>query len=117
MGKAFVIVQVNYGLGQHRSRISPVRYLKYLKYDFLDWPQVFAVLLVTKISICLFLLRLSQFNRLRDLLYGLIGLLILTHIPLFFIYVFQCDPVRKAWDRQADGKCMSMDIVQNVITA
>ncbi|KAL8846471.1 MAG: hypothetical protein Q9221_008437 [Calogaya cf. arnoldii] len=91
--------------------------MTYLKYDFLDWAQFFVALLVTKISICLFLLRLSQFDRLRTVLYGLIWLLVTTHIPLFFIYVFQCDPVRKAWDKEMDGKCMSMDIVQNVITA
>lgn len=117
MGKGFVVTEVSYGLGQHRSRLSARQYMTYLKYDFLDWAQFFVALLVTKISICLFLLRLSQFDRLRTVLYGLIWVLVTTHVPLFFIYVFQCDPVRKAWDKEADGQCMSMDIVQNVITA
>ncbi|KAI4253705.1 MAG: hypothetical protein L6R42_007481 [Xanthoria sp. 1 TBL-2021] len=117
VGKGFVVTEVTYGLGQHRSRLSARQYRTYLKYDFLDWAQFFIALLVTKISICLFLLRLSQFDRLRNVLYGLIWLLVTTHIPLFFIYVLQCDPVRKAWDKEADGKCMSMDIVQNVVTA
>ncbi|KAI4229427.1 MAG: hypothetical protein L6R36_000881 [Xanthoria steineri] len=117
VGKGFVVTEVSYGLGQHRSRLSAKQYMTYLKYDFLDWAQFFVALLVTKISICLFLLRVSQFDRLRNVLYGLMWVLVTTHVPLFFIYVFQCDPVRKAWDKEADGKCMSMNIVQNVITA
>ncbi|KAL8998623.1 MAG: hypothetical protein Q9169_002374 [Polycauliona sp. 2 TL-2023] len=117
VGKGFVVTEVSYGLGQHRSSLSERQYMTYLKYDFLDWAQFFIALLVTKISICLFLLRLSQFNRLRNVLYGLMGILVMTHIPLLFIYIFQCDPVRKAWDREMDGECMSMDVVQNVVTA
>ncbi|KAL8790917.1 MAG: hypothetical protein Q9213_000342 [Squamulea squamosa] len=117
VGKGFVITEVSYGLGQHRSRLSVGQYRNYLKYDFLDWGQFIIALLVTKISICLFLLRLSHFNRLRAALYGLIGVLVITHIPLFFIFVFQCDPVRKAYDKEIDGRCMSMVMVENVIIA
>ncbi|KAL8677442.1 MAG: hypothetical protein Q9186_006128 [Xanthomendoza sp. 1 TL-2023] len=117
VGKGLVVTEVSYGLGQHRSQLSKGKYQHYLKFDFLDWAQFFTALLVTKISICLFLLRLSQFNRLRAILYGLIGFLVITHIPLFFIYVFQCSPIRKAWDRESVGKCLSLDIVKNVIIA
>ena len=112
-----MVTEAHYGLGQHRSRLSESHYTNYLKYDFLDWTQFFIALLVTKISICLFLLRLSQFNQLRNILYGLIWVLVTTHAPLLFIHIFQCDPVRKAFNKQVDGKCMSMNIVQNVITA
>ncbi|KAI4229835.1 MAG: hypothetical protein L6R40_008045 [Gallowayella cf. fulva] len=117
VGKGFVVTEVSYGLGQHRSQLSVGQYQQYLKYDFLDWAQFFIALLVTKISICLFLTRLSQFHRLRAVLYGLMGFLFVTHIPLFFIYVFQCSPVRRAWQRDVGGKCMSKDVVENVIIA
>ncbi|KAG7005730.1 hypothetical protein G7Y79_00018g045370 [Physcia stellaris] len=117
VGKGFVVTEVSYGLGQHRSRLSDGQYGNYLKYDFLDWAQFFVALLVTKISICLFLLRLSQFNRLRAVLYGLIGFLFTTHIPLILMYVLQCDPIRKAWDRGVPGKCWSRNLVENVVIA
>ena len=90
-------------------------YREYLKYDFLDWAQFLVALLVTKISVCLFLLRLSQFNRVRVVLYALIGFLVMTHIPLFLLFVLQCNPVSKEWDSELPGQCLSKDTVKNIV--
>ncbi|KAL8838494.1 MAG: hypothetical protein Q9176_005046 [Flavoplaca citrina] len=45
---------------------------------------------------------LYQLPKLRNILYGLIWVLVTTHVPLLFIFIFQCDPVRKAFDKQVD---------------
>lgn len=114
MGKGFVVTEVSYGLGQHRSNISSANYRNFLKYNYLDTAQFFIALATCKISICLFLLRLSQFNKLRRVLWSLIGFLVFTHLVLFLMIVLQCNPVRKVWDLGVPGTCFSMEIVMNI---
>ena len=117
VGKGFVGAEIGFGLGQHRSILSVERYQNYLKYDYLDWVQFFIALAVCKISICLFLLRLSQLNRLRLVLYVLIVFLVTTHVPLSLLILFQCSPLRRAWEKSVPGKCFSMNAIKNVIFA
>lgn len=66
---------------------------------------------------CLFLLRLSQFNKLKNVLYGLIAFLFVTHVPLLFLIVSQCNPVTKAWDWVLTGACFSMQAVETITIA
>ena len=117
VGKGFVVTEVSHGLGQHKSRLSEADYSQFLKFDYLDWAQFFVALAVTKISIRLFLLRLSQFNKLKVILYGLIGFLVTTHVPLLLLYILQCDPVGKVWDHGLSGKCLSLNVVENIVIA
>ena len=105
-----------------------------MKYDYLDWAQacrtdtfnmlavdnkvkVFVALALTKISICLFLRRLAQFDRLKRLLHGLIALIILTHVPLFLLIVLQCNPVDKYWHTEVPGSCFRKKTVEKIIIA
>ena len=117
VGKGFVVTEVSYGLGQHRADLSIEQYRNFLKYYYLDTAQFFIALATCKISICLFLLRLSQFNKLRRSLYGLIAFLIITHLALFFLEVFQCLPVDKVWNLDVAGKCMSEQTIMNILIA
>ncbi|KAL8686993.1 MAG: hypothetical protein Q9218_006711 [Villophora microphyllina] len=114
VGKGFVVTEVSYGLGQHRDDILVGHYRNFLKYYYLDTVQFFVALATCKISICLFLLRLSQFNRLRAVLYGLIAFLVFTTVALTLLYALQCHPVHKAWDLGASGACFSRDLVLNI---
>lgn len=113
----FVAAEVENGLGRHRYYLKPGAYKKYLKYDYLDWAQVFLTLALCKISICLFLLRLSSFRRLRWWLHGLIVFLIVSHLPLFFLIVFQCTPIHKYWTNPLDGPgvCFTKATVETII--
>ncbi len=117
VGKGFVVTEVSYGLGQHRIDLSVEQYRNFLKYYYLDTAQFFIALATCKISICLFLLRLSQFNKLKRVLYGLILFLIVTHLALFFLNVFQCSPVDKVWNLDDPGKCFSQQMVMNILIA
>ena len=71
-------------------------------------------LAASKLSICLFLLRLSHFSRLKNVLYGLIALIVISHIPVFFAYVFQCSPIASNWNVNRPG-CFSKDAVEAII--
>ncbi|KAI4209528.1 MAG: hypothetical protein LQ351_007563 [Letrouitia transgressa] len=117
VGKAFVAIEVCYGLGRHRYYVPSQRYIVFLKYQYLDWAQCFIVLAVSKISFCLFLLRLSQFNRLRHALYTLIEFIMVTHVTFVLLFVLQCHPINKAWDEEIIGMCFSKQIIMNIIVA
>lgn len=117
VGKGFVVTEVSYGLGQHRNDLSVENYRNFLKYYYLDTAQFFIALATCKISICLFLLRLSQFNKIKRILYILIIFLIVTHLTLFFLNVFQCSPVDKVWNLDDPGKCFSPEIIMNILIA
>lgn len=117
VGKGFVVTEVSYGLGQHRIDLSVEQYRNFLKYYYLDTAQFFIALATCKISICLFLLRLSHFNELKRILYGLILFLIATHLALFFLNIFQCSPVDKVWNLDDPGRCFSEQTVMNILIA
>lgn len=101
-------------LGQHRSALFVENHRNFLKYSYLDMAQFFIALATCKISICLFLLRLSQFNKLRRVLWSLMGFLVISHLILFLLVVLKCDPVRKAWDLSTPGKCFSKNSVKAI---
>lgn len=109
------MTEVFYGLGRHHRYLSAYNYAHYLKFDYLDWIQVFATLALSKISICQFLLRLSKFDRLGRFLQGLIVFIILTHIPLTLLMIFQCHPVHKYWNQSLPGSCFRKDTVEKIV--
>ncbi|CAO1602115.1 hypothetical protein XANCAGTX0491_005746 [Xanthoria calcicola] len=72
VGLGFYISMVLYGLGRHKYYLSDYDYKMLLKWDYLDWPQTFLTLAISKISICLLLLRLSQLSKLKKVLHWLV---------------------------------------------
>ncbi|KAL8833065.1 MAG: hypothetical protein Q9170_004527 [Blastenia crenularia] len=113
----FVGAEVSNGLGRHRAYLPAGGYKKFLKYDYLDWAQVFTTLALCKVSICLFLLRLSSYRKLRLWLHGLIIFVVTSHVPLLFLMIFQCDPIRKYWvsPSEGPGTCFSKVTVEKII--
>jgi hypothetical protein len=120
VGMGFVIVEVKCGLGRHVRYLSDDQFQGFLKYNYLDWNQVFITLAASKISICLFLLRISKFERYRYFLFGLIAFLVLTHVPLTLVYMLQCIPIQKNWvpvggKAIKPGHCLPKTVVEIVI--
>ena len=111
----FVMVEVRNGLGRHKFFIEPDHYMTFLKYNFLDWNQVFITLCLSKLAICMFLLRISKFARWRNFLYGMILFLIVSHLPLELLFLLQCIPVHKVWDQQVPGGCFPAAAVEKII--
>lgn len=109
------MAEVFYGLGRHYHYLSPYQYEQYLKYDYLDWIQVFVTLALCKISICQFLLRLSKFDKLRRFLHACIVVVIVSHLPLMLLMIFQCNPVQKYWDKDLPGSCFRKETVEKII--
>ena len=99
------MAEVFYGLGRHKHFLSTYQQSRFRKFDFLDWIQVFVTLALMKISILLFLLRLSKFAHLRRFLIFLVVFIILTHLPLTVLMITNCQPVYKFWLEEVSGTC------------
>ena len=115
VGMGFVMLEVYYGLGRHRAYLPADHYEGFLKYNFLDWNQVFITLALSKIAICLFLLRISKFEKWRKFLFGLIAMIIITHTPLTILFLLQCTPLNKNWDIAVPGRCFNKHAVEDII--
>ena len=97
MGCALVVVEVHYGFGRHKTDLSQESYLEYVRYSYGEWIQTFATLMFTKVSICLFLLRIVMGKAFVRSLQALIIVLVLSNIVLTIIWILQCRPVYLAW--------------------
>ncbi|KAL8992892.1 MAG: hypothetical protein Q9169_006757 [Polycauliona sp. 2 TL-2023] len=117
VGLAFYVCMVLYGLGRHIYYLSHYDFKMFLKWDYLDWIQAILTLAISKISICLLLLRLSKFSALKKSLYWLIVFIATTHLPLLILMVVQCRPVEKAWNTVIDGQCFSKNMNANILVA
>lgn len=117
VGLGFYISMVLYGLGRHKYYLSDYDYKMLLKWDYLDWPQTFLTLAISKISICLLLLRLSQLSKLKKVLHWLVLFIVATHLLLMVLMIVQCRPVEKAWNTAIDGTCFSKNIIGSILIA
>lgn len=71
----------------------------------------------TKVSICLFLLRIAINKKLtRPLQWGVVALIV-SNIILTLCWILQCRPVRAAWDTTIESQCFSRGQKQRVILA
>ena len=71
----------------------------------------------TKISICLFLMRIPTARALiRPLQAAVIGLIV-SNLVITILWIVQCQPVEGAWDSDVKAKCFSRGQLQRIIMA
>lgn len=104
---ALDFVEVHYGFGRHKVSLTPLQIQEFQKYTFGEWIQTFATLMWTKVSICLFLLRIPVQKYFIRPLQAALVILILSNVVLTILWIVQCQPVAAAWDDSIEGKCFS----------
>ena len=130
-----VIAEIAYGYGRPAYYLTQHQFQEFSKYVYGEWLQVrrflsrtrllntdfdyiktFATLTFTKVSICLFLLRLTVTKvSIRPLQIAVI-ILIISNIVLSLIWIFQCRPhLDKAWNSKMPGSCFSKGQVERII--
>ena len=114
---ALDIVEVHQGFGRHKATLTPHQIQEFQKYTFGEWIQTFATLMWTKVSICVFLLRIPVQKLFIRPLQAALVFLILSNVVLTVLWIVQCQPVAAAWDSSIDGKCFSKRQKENVIFA
>lgn len=78
--------------------------------------QTFATLTFTKISICLFLLRITITKAFIRPLYLAIAILAISNVVLSLVWILQCTPhLDKAWNTKLPGKCFSKGQLERII--
>ena len=65
-----------------------------------------------KISVGLFLLRVTVQTHYRRIIYGVMFATVITGLVFFFISVLQCTPVWYFWDKyHTTGTCVNIDVI------
>ncbi len=117
VGAILILLEVLNGLGRHEYYLTPTQRRHFQKFSWVDWMQTFLTLMLTKISICLFLLRIMVERWLRRPVYALIGILIVFHMTCVFLFLGVCRPLRSYWELGVDGVCLGKGQVERLIIA
>ena len=113
IGAALDFVEVHYGFGKHQQFLSPHSLREFRKYTFGEWIQTFATLMFTKVSICLFLIRIPQSKSLKRPLEWAVAFLLFSNTILTVLWVMQCQPLHAAWDDE--GICLSKGAKEGIV--
>lgn len=107
-----VIGGVHYGTGRHASDLTSEQQYKALRYWWLCYIAYCLSMISAKISIGLFLLRVTVRPLHRKIILLVMGLTVLTGIVFFFVTLLQCMPISYFWDKKIEGgKCVNVYVI------
>lgn len=116
IGTALVTVQISYGFGRPAYYMTPHQFQEFSKYSYGEWLQTFATLMFTKVSICLFLLRITITKGFIRPLQAAVAILVVSNVVLSLLWIFQCTPhLDKAWNDKMPGQCFSKGQLERII--
>ncbi|KAL6716583.1 hypothetical protein ACLMJK_006150 [Lecanora helva] len=106
---------VQYGLGKHIGCVLPTHLFQLSKLLIVGEVLLVFSTLFSRVSICLFLLRLFTVNRSwRWVLYTIIGLTTAVNVVLAATNVSQCKPRAKLWNPTLPGKCWDDEVILGI---
>jgi hypothetical protein len=112
------LAEIHYGFGRHKYELSQEASAQYLRYTYGEWIQTFQTLMLTKVSICLFLLRIVISRTFVHSLWSLIGMLIISNFVLTFLWMAQCRPLWLTWESPMQpGSCFTELQLRQIILA
>ncbi|KAL6809507.1 hypothetical protein V8C40DRAFT_259173 [Trichoderma camerunense] len=102
---------VHYGTGRHYWDLQPEDISEALKYWYFCYIWYCVTMILTKISIGYFLLRITV-ERIHTWIIGSVMLVtVVTGIVFFFVTMLQCAPVSYFWDKTGNGSCINIDVI------
>ena len=113
----FAAFAIRNGLGRHEYYLSLtpellLQLVKLSKWQFLSEILTAFSLLITRLSVCLFLLRIfGTIRQWKWSLYIATGFIIITNLSSLSIILAECRPVSKNWNPLIPGKCVSPAVV------
>ena len=117
IGAGFITAEVLNGLGRHEYYLTPSQRRNFQAVGWADWIQVFITLCLTKVSICLFLLRIIDSRKVVRGIYVLIGFMVLFSSVFVFLFIGICRPLKAYWDVGVNGRCFSNPQVESIVIA
>ncbi|KAL2870103.1 putative PTH11-like integral membrane protein [Aspergillus lucknowensis] len=103
-----------WGSGRHHSELTPEQQSMAMEYWLLCDVAYVVSSILAKISVCIFLLRVTLSASHRATLYSVTALVVITGIIFFIFLVIQCSPVSFFWTRfsgDTSGKCGYIDAI------
>lgn len=100
-------LQTRYGIGKHIQDVSPAFLETGLKLEYGNRIPYFLSLGFTKVSICLFYLRVFRERYSRIIAMGTMGFTILFTVPTVIVTIFQCSPISGFWDKTIKFTCIN----------
>jgi hypothetical protein len=86
-----------------------------LQFDYLSQPWLNMGATLSKVSICLFFLRLVSRIKVWRIVLGVeILFLLLVNLAYSFTTLLQCRPMEKLWQSSVAGECWSISIQHNL---
>lgn len=117
IGAGFITAEVLNGLGRHQYYLTPSQRRNFQAVGWADWVQIFITLCLTKVSICLFLLRIVDSRQVVRGMYVLIGFMVLFSSVFVFLFLGICRPLKAYWDVGVSGSCFSNPQVESIVIA
>ncbi|KAL2054982.1 hypothetical protein ABVK25_004804 [Lepraria finkii] len=118
IGTALDFIEVHKGFGRLQFYLNQYQLREYRKYTYGEWLQIFATRMFTKISICLFLMRIPTAKALIRPLQVANVCLIVSNIILTVLWIVQCRrPLEGAWNADVESKCFSRGQLQRIFMA
>ena len=112
MGTAFEIKQVALGGGRHLYDLTFAQTIQVLKWLDLMEILVIPITTFTKLSICIFVKKIScpHSRRLKRSMDALMAFLVIANGICFVEFLIYCRPLRVMWDMSVPGACWSKDV-------
>ncbi|KAL8752794.1 MAG: hypothetical protein Q9184_005623 [Pyrenodesmia sp. 2 TL-2023] len=117
VGLGLVTAEVFNGLGRHMYYLQPDQRRRFHLIGWLDWMQTFIAIMLTKISICLFLLRIKNNQSNKIFVYTLIAANVVVTAVSCFLFLGLCRPIRAYWDIDIEGKCFSKQQIEAIVAS
>ena len=117
IGGTLGCLEVTFGFGTREAYLTPHQIIEFQKYTYGEWIQTFFTLMWTKVSICLFLMRIPHSNRYRRPLQWAVAFLLFSNVVLAMMWILQCQPIRATWDNSGDGGCFNHEVLCGIILA
>ena len=106
-------MEVHYGFGTRIAYLSEHAVQEFRKYTYGEWIQTFFTLMWTKVSICLFLMRIPRSQTWLRPLQWSVAFLLFSNTILSVMWIMQCQPIHAVWDGR--GTCMSRHAKQSIV--
>ncbi|KAM0321798.1 hypothetical protein ACHAQA_009895 [Verticillium albo-atrum] len=107
-----VLMGIKHGTGRHHWDLETADESKAMMYWWFCYLWYCLSMIMSKISIGYFLLRITVRKLDIWIIYSVMGTTVLTGIVFFFVTLFQCNPVSFFWDKSpANGTCVNVDVI------
>ncbi|KAK7960880.1 hypothetical protein PG996_011522 [Apiospora saccharicola] len=102
---------VHYGTGRHHSDLDRKDIQEAMKYWWFCYIWYCVTMIASKISIGVFLLRITIVKAHKWIIYVVLFLSVITGIVFFFVTLLQCQPLYYFWDKDQPGTCLPPSII------